>query len=105
MKLLRLCVSVLFVIVLVISAVFQILQLSVDKTLPQITVEGDRIEVRLDATDADLLVGVSAYDEKDGDLTEDEQKVAEKSIQDLTDKYIKEIDAITDAKQKEIMKI
>ena len=42
---------------------------------------------------------------KDGEMTEDEQKAAEKSIQDLTDKYIKEIDSITDAKQKEIMKI
>jgi len=42
---------------------------------------------------------------KDGELTEDDQKAAEKSIQDLTDKYIKEIDGITSAKQNEIMKI
>lgn len=70
MKLLRLCVSVLFIIVLVIFVVFQFTQLSVDKTIPQITVDGDRIEVSLDATDTDLLKGVRAYDEKDGDLTD-----------------------------------
>ena len=38
-------------------------------------------------------------------MTEDEQKASEKSIQDLTDKYIKEIDAVTAKKEKEIMQI
>ena len=61
MKLLRLCVSLLFVIVLVTFVVFQFNQLKVDKTIPRITVDGDKIEVSLDATDADLLIGVSAY--------------------------------------------
>ena len=42
---------------------------------------------------------------KDGEMTEDEQKTSEKSIQDLTDKYIKDIDAITAKKEKEIMQI
>lgn len=42
---------------------------------------------------------------KDGDMTEDEQKASEKTIQDLTDKYVKEIDVVTDKKEKEIMKI
>ena len=42
---------------------------------------------------------------KDGEMTEDEQKSSEKSVQDLTDKYIKEIDAITAKKEKEIMQI
>lgn len=42
---------------------------------------------------------------KDGTMTEDEQKASEKSVQDLTDKYIKQIDAITAAKDKEIMEI
>ena len=42
---------------------------------------------------------------KDGDMTEDEQKTSEKAIQDLTDKYIKEIDAVTAKKEKEIMQI
>lgn len=42
---------------------------------------------------------------KDGEMTEDEQKVSEKSIQDLTDKYIKDVDAVTSKKEKEIMQI
>ena len=42
---------------------------------------------------------------KDSELTEDEQKNAEKAIQDLTDKYIKNVDTITAKKEKEIMEI
>lgn len=42
---------------------------------------------------------------KDGLLTEDEQKAGEKSVQDLTDLYIKQIDTITAKKDKEIMQI
>ena len=42
---------------------------------------------------------------KDGEMTEDEQKASEKAVQDLTDKHIKEIDAITARKEKEIMQI
>ena len=42
---------------------------------------------------------------KNGEMTEDEAKQSEKMIQELTDKYIKEIDAITAKKDKEIMEI
>ena len=42
---------------------------------------------------------------KKNEMTEDEQKQSEKEIQDLTDKYTKEIDAITARKEKEIMDI
>jgi ribosome recycling factor len=42
---------------------------------------------------------------KDGEMTEDEQKTSEKSVQDLTDKFIKEVDAVTAKKESEIMKI
>ena len=42
---------------------------------------------------------------KDSDMTEDEAKASDKSVQDLTDKYIKEIDTVTAAKTKEIMEI
>ena len=42
---------------------------------------------------------------KDGEMTEDEQKTSEKAIQDLTDKYIKDVDAVTAKKEKEIMQI
>ena len=42
---------------------------------------------------------------KNSEMTEDEQKISDKNVQDLTDKYIKEIDSITAAKEKEIMEI
>jgi len=42
---------------------------------------------------------------KKSEMTEDEQKQSEKSVQDLTDKYIKEVDGVTAAKEKEIMSI
>ena len=42
---------------------------------------------------------------KNSEMTEDEQKISDKNVQDLTDKYIKEIDVITAAKEKEIMEI
>ena len=42
---------------------------------------------------------------KNSEMTEDEAKASDKQIQDLTDKYIKDIDAVTAAKTKEIMEI
>ncbi|MBR5528536.1 MAG: ribosome recycling factor [Clostridia bacterium] len=42
---------------------------------------------------------------KKKEMTEDEQKTSEKNIQDLTEKFIKEVDAATDKKTKEIMAI
>lgn len=42
---------------------------------------------------------------KNGDITEDDLKNAEKKVQDLTDKYIKSIDSLSEAKQKEVMSI
>ena len=47
----------------------------------------------------------SKKQKKDGLLTEDDQKAAEKSIQDLTDKTTKRIDEILAKKEKEIMEI
>lgn len=48
---------------------------------------------------------VSKTMKKNSEMTEDEQKLSDKAIQDLTDKYIKEIDAITADKEKEIMTV
>ena len=42
---------------------------------------------------------------KASEMNEDEQKQSEKSVQDLTDKYIKMVDEITAKKDKEIMEI
>ena len=44
-------------------------------------------------------------DKKNSVMTEDEAKASDKAIQDLTDKFVKEIDTITAAKTKEIMEI
>lgn len=42
---------------------------------------------------------------KNTEITEDDQKQGEKKVQDLTDKYCKEIDQLFEKKQKEIMEI
>ena len=42
---------------------------------------------------------------KNGEITEDDLKQAEKKTQELTDKFVKEIDVLTEKKQKEIMSI
>lgn len=43
--------------------------------------------------------------EKASEITEDDLKNGEKKIQDITDKYIKEIDKASEAKEKDIMEI
>ncbi len=43
--------------------------------------------------------------EKASEITEDDLKDGEEEVQDLTDKYIKEIDKLADAKQEEVMEI
>lgn len=42
---------------------------------------------------------------KNSEITEDEQKKAEKDLQDMLDKYIKQVDEATAAKEKELMSI
>ncbi len=42
---------------------------------------------------------------KKSEITEDDQKKAEKDLQDLTDKYIKKVDTACAAKEKELMAI
>ena len=55
--------------------------------------------IRRDATDTIKTM------KKNSEMTEDEAKASEKLVQDLTDRFIKEIDAVTAAKTKEIMEI
>ena len=55
--------------------------------------------IRRDANDAIKKM------QKDSEMTEDEAKSSEKSVQDLTDKYIKLIDAAATKKQNEVMAI
>ena len=42
---------------------------------------------------------------KKSEITEDDQKKAEKDLQDLTDQYIKKVDEACAAKEKELMAI
>ena len=42
---------------------------------------------------------------KNGEMTEDEQKVSEKEVQDLVDKFVKNLDAIAADKSKDIMSV
>ena len=42
---------------------------------------------------------------KNSEITEDDQKKAEKDLQDLLDKYIKKVDAALAAKEKELMSL
>lgn len=42
---------------------------------------------------------------KDGEMTEDDATAAEKTIQEITDKFVKNVDALTAKKEKEIMAI
>lgn len=43
--------------------------------------------------------------EKDKEISEDDHKRGEKEIQELTDQYVKKIDDIVEAKEKELMEI
>lgn len=55
--------------------------------------------IRRDANDAAKAM------KKNSEITEDDLKSAEKNIQDVTDKFIKEVDATVARKDKEIMEI
>ena len=55
--------------------------------------------IRRDANDKSKTM------KKNSEMTEDEQKQSDKDIQTLTDKYIKEVETITAAEEKEIMEI
>lgn len=70
MRILRNSVTVLFIVTLITFSFFFVFKKkNEDKTIPEITIETDFIEVKCSATDKDFLKGVKATDEKDGDLT------------------------------------
>lgn len=82
MKILRYSVFILFLITLCAFVWFNITQLSEDDTFPSITIDKENLEVSITATTADLMAGVHAYDEKDGDIT---NKVIIESISRFTE--------------------
>lgn len=70
----------------------------------QVTKMGEEAKVavrniRRDANDAIKKA------QKDGTMTEDEAKASEKSVQEMTDKFIKQIDAAVAKKQSDVMAI
>lgn len=71
MRFVRVLVAVAFTVVSVIFVKYYIEEIrSKDETYPVITVEGDVIEVKTNGSRKNFLKGVSAYDEKDGDLSD-----------------------------------
>lgn len=72
MKYVRLAVCVLFVIsVAFFGYVKYTQQTKVDGSLPTISGPDEPLRIKCDYEDADLLQGLSAYDEKDGDITDE----------------------------------
>lgn len=64
--------------------------------------EDGRIAVRNARRDANDQLKKAA---KAGDLTEDEEKRAHDQVQEMTDKFVKEVDALLKAKEDEILEI
>ncbi len=71
MKLMRICVLLLTVLTgIVFSYVYISTHLKADKTIPVITVEDGILEVKVEEGEEALLKGVTAFDEKDGDISD-----------------------------------
>ena len=83
MRLLRVGITLLFAATLAVFGWYWYrAEIRADKTVPVINIEGDLIEVDFDASEKDLLAGVTAFDGKDGDLT---GRVIVESISKFTD--------------------
>ena len=65
---------------------------------------GEECKVALRAIRRDAMEKIKEQKKK-AEITEDEQKAAEKKMQELTDRFVKEVDALAEKKQKEIMEI
>ena len=71
MKLMRIAVAALTVItVAVFAAVYFTEKVTDDKTIPVINMDDGVLEVKAGSGEKELLAGVTAYDEKDGDITD-----------------------------------
>jgi len=64
--------------------------------------EGGKVAIRNIRRDA---VETFKAQKKNSEITEDDMKIAEKDIQKLTDDMCKEIDALTDKKEKELLEV
>ncbi len=86
MKFLRIGVVTAFIVVLA-TFIFTFIgeKIGEDTTIPVITIQGDLLEVNVGAGDKELLKGVTAFDEKDKDLTD---KVIVESVSKFIDEGI-----------------
>ncbi len=86
MRLLRIVIIILFVAVGVVFGGMYIENvIMADKTIPVITIDSDILEVSLDAGDEEFLKGVTAYDEKDKDITD---RVIVESVSNFIDQGV-----------------
>ena len=70
MRIMRISIIIIFLVTLIaFGGTFVFQKVNEDDTIPVITIENDFIEVKCGASNEDLLKGVKATDEKDGDLT------------------------------------
>ena len=65
---------------------------------------GEECKVTIRNIRSDILEKFKA-EKKDGNITEDDMKNYEKKVQEATDKFCKEVDALSADKEKEIMSI
>lgn len=82
MKKLRMIVTVLFVISICLFIGIYVMESLKDDTIPVIKIEDEIIDVSLKMEELELLAGVTAYDEKDGDIT---SKIIIESISNFTE--------------------
>ena len=86
MRFVRIAVLGIFVVTTVISGVLFVKnKITTDTTIPKITIEEEVLEVALGAKTEDLLKGVTAFDEKDGDISD---KVIVETISKFIDKGV-----------------
>ncbi len=72
MKWLRRITLALFVIMLFAYIIFSAIEkITTDTTIPSITVESEELEISINDDEKKLLDGVTAFDKKDGDITDD----------------------------------
>ena len=69
-----------------------------------VSVMGEEAKVAVRGIRREAMEKIKALKKK-SEITEDDQKIGEKKIQDITDAQIKNIDALTSKKQKQIMEI
>lgn len=70
----------------------------------QVKKDGENAKVAIRQIRRDAMENYKKM-KKNSEITEDDLKDAEKDIQEITDKYIEDIDKIVDAKVKEIMEV